>query len=195
MRFKVAAKRQNTFKAVSVIQEKLSSFTNQPHILLAEDDDELRKLLAWSLHRAGLMVTECADGLVLLDHLDGYLFSRETNDFDLIISDIRMPGITGIEILEGLHTLENFPPMILITAFGDEETHAQAQRLGVAAMFDKPFDIEDLLATVREVLQHSLASGKKIFSVTEKEGEKDGVSAKCCLSSYTPIGTDGDVCR
>jgi DNA-binding response OmpR family regulator len=128
--------------------------------LLAEDDDELRKLLTWSLHREGLKVTECADGMLLLNHLDGYLFSGETNDFDLIISDIRMPGITGIEILEGLHTLENFPPMILITAFGDEETHTHAHRLGAAAIFDKPFDIEDLLAKVREILQPSLISRK-----------------------------------
>ena len=78
----------------------------------------------------------------------------------MIISDIRMPGLTGIEILEGLHTLESFPPMILITAFSDEETHAKAHRLEAAAIFDKPFDIEDLLAKVREILHPSLTAGK-----------------------------------
>ena len=144
---------------VPVIQDKPISFTNQPRILLAEDDDELRKLLTWSLHKEGYEVTECTDGMDLLNHLDGYLFTGEANGFDLIISDIRMPGITGIEILEGLHTHENFLPMILITAFGDEETHAQAHRLGAAAIFDKPFDIEDLLAKVREILRPSLTSG------------------------------------
>jgi DNA-binding response OmpR family regulator len=143
-----------------VIQDKPSSFTNQPSILLAEDDDELRKLLTWSLHKEGYRVTKCADGIDQLNHLEGYLFLGETSGFDLIISDIRMPGITGIEILEGLHSHDNFPPMILITAFGDEETHAQADRLGAAAIFDKPFDIEDLLAKVGEILQFSSTSGK-----------------------------------
>lgn len=123
--------------------------------MLAEDDDELRKLLAWSLHKKSYEVTECADGMVLLNYLEDYLFLGETTGFDLIISDIRMPGITGIEVLEGLHAHENCPPMILITAFGDKETHAQAHRLGAAAIFDKPFDIEDLLANVRETLYPS----------------------------------------
>ena len=143
-----------------MIQDMPSSFANQPRILLAEDDDELRKLLTWSLHKEGYRVTECTDGMVLLNNLDGYLFLEEANGFDLIISDIRMPGLTGIEILEGLHTYENFPPMILITAFGDEETHAQAHRLGATAILDKPFDIEDLLTKVREILQSSSTSGK-----------------------------------
>jgi DNA-binding response OmpR family regulator len=157
------------FPEVSVIQDKPSSFTNQPCILLAEDDDELRKLLAWSLHKEGYKVTECTDGMDLLNHLDGYLFSGETIDVDLIISDIRMPGLTGLEILEGLHTIENFPPMILITAFGDEETHAQAQRLGAAAILDKPFDIEDLLTRVREILCLSTSIGSRRFLVLKKE--------------------------
>jgi DNA-binding NtrC family response regulator len=45
-----------------------------------------------------------------------------------------------------------FPPTILITAFGDDETHAEAERYRVAAFFDKPFDIEDLLVKVREIV-------------------------------------------
>lgn len=142
------------------IPGKVSSISNRLRVLLAEDDDELRKLLTWSLHRAGLTVTECADGMDLLNHLEGYLFLEEASGFDLIVSDIRMPGITGIEILEGLHAHENCPPVILITAFGDEETHAQAHLLGAAAIFDKPFDIVDLLAKVRETLHPSLTSGK-----------------------------------
>ena len=141
------------------IPGKVSCIANEPRVLLAEDDEELRKLLTWSLHKEGYKVTECTDGMVLLNYLDGYLFLGEANGFDLIISDIRMPGITGIEILEGLHTHENFLPMILITAFGDEETHAQAHRLGAAAIFDKPFDIADLQAKVREILHPSLTSG------------------------------------
>ena len=156
-------------KSMRHLGPKSPTAKNSSRVLLAEDDDELRKLLTWSLHREGLKVTECADGMVLLNHLDGCLFCGEANDFDVIISDIRMPGITGIEILEGLHALENFPPMILITAFGDVETHAQAQQLGAAAIFDKPFDIEDLLIRIREILGLSTSVGNHRFLLMKKE--------------------------
>jgi len=51
--------------------------------LLAENDDELRKLLAWSFNKKGYGVTECADGMVLLNNLEDYLFLGEANGFDL----------------------------------------------------------------------------------------------------------------
>jgi CheY-like chemotaxis protein len=63
-----------------------------------------------------------------------------------------MPGVFGLTILEGTRQRDGFPPIILITAFGDEETHAHAARLGAAAMFDKPFEIDDLLTKMRAVL-------------------------------------------
>jgi DNA-binding response OmpR family regulator len=147
-------------KNLEKIPAKVSSVSNLLRVLLVEDDDELRELLTWALQKEGYDVTECTDGMIWLDHLSGDPFYGEANDFHLIISNILMPCITRIEILEGLHTLENFPPMILIPAFGDEETHVQAHRLGTAAIFDKPFDIEDLVAKVREILQPSLTSSK-----------------------------------
>ena len=70
-----------------MIQDKPSSFTNQLRILLAEDDDELRKLLTWSLHREGLTVAECGNGMDLLNHLEGYLFLGEASGFDLRFAD------------------------------------------------------------------------------------------------------------
>jgi DNA-binding response OmpR family regulator len=63
-----------------------------------------------------------------------------------------MPGVTGMEVLQGKPERTDFPPMILITAFGDDETHAQAAECGVAAMFDKPFDVDELLETVNAIL-------------------------------------------
>ena len=74
-------------------------------------------------------------------------------EYDLIISDIRMPGVTGLEVLEGASQTDGFPPMILITAFGNEETHEQAERLGAVAFLDKPFEIELMIETVRLALQ------------------------------------------
>src|SRR5262245_59529454 len=124
-----------------------------PQILLTEDDKEMRVLLASALRRAGYTVTECGDGIELLEHLGSYVLPDEEHEkVDLVISDIRMPGLTGLEILQGLSRRGDFPPFILITAFGDVETHARAEYYGALAMFDKPFDVDDLVAKVRKVV-------------------------------------------
>jgi len=133
-------KKKNNIYSLSNNTHNMNSFS----ILLAEDDKEMRSLLALMLRKEGYQVFECTDGLSLLDML--------SSNFDLIISDIRMPGVTGMEILMGANELDNFPPIILITAFGDKETHMQAERLGAVALFDKPFDIDEMLKKVRVTL-------------------------------------------
>ena len=139
-------------KTKNQLSQEVSTRKDTPRVLLAEDDNDMRKLLAWSLRNYGYEVIDCTDGVQLLDHLGSFFFPEETEAFNLIISDIRMPGVTGLEVLEGMHKYKAFPPMVLITAFGDEKTHAQAHQFGAAAIFDKPFDIDDLLAKVQEIL-------------------------------------------
>jgi len=124
-----------------------------PRILLAEDDDEMRALLASALHGDGYDVVEVSDGLGLLHRLmySKILFGDESG-FDLIISDIRLPDITGLDFLAGMQDDEYMPPVILITAFGDARTHAEAERLGALALFDKPLDMDDFRVAVRGAL-------------------------------------------
>jgi DNA-binding response OmpR family regulator len=130
--------------------------SNSSSILLAEDDEEMRKLLAFMLRKEGYRVTECSDGLSLLDMLSSFFLpGGEHKNFNLVISDIRMPGITGMEIMMGANEIDNFPPIILITAFGDKETHMLAERFGAAALFDKPFDIDEMLKKVASILLDS----------------------------------------
>lgn len=120
-------------------------------VLVSEDDDQMRTFLALVLRREGYDVTTCADGVALVDHIGAVLASQE-DAFGLVISDIRMPGLTGLEFLQGTAAWKGLPPVILITAFGDEQTHARARELGAWAVLDKPFATEDLLDKVREVL-------------------------------------------
>jgi len=134
---------------------------SRPRILVAEDDGEMRAVLVEALRGNGYQVTECSDGFRPLNHLGSVLLSPEvlggeSEEFDLVISDIRMPGVTGLSILEGVRLFEGFPPVILITAYGDEDTHTEAERLGAAAIFDKPFDVDDLLAKVRDIASSPL---------------------------------------
>lgn len=132
--------------------------TKEPsRVLLAEDDTALRTVVAESLREQGYDVTECRDGVELLGHLAGLQMSHRTlpeeeQDVDIIISDIRMPGVNGLSILEGVREDDTLPPMILITAFGDDRTHEAAEKHGAAAIFDKPFDMDQLLARVCELV-------------------------------------------
>jgi CheY-like chemotaxis protein len=97
-------------------------------------------------------VIECKDGACLSAQLAPLLNGEIDVEYDLIVTDIRMPGVTGMEVVEGLAGLPGCPPMILITAFGDAETHERAHQLGVAAVLDKPFEIEDFTRVVHDVL-------------------------------------------
>jgi DNA-binding response OmpR family regulator len=146
------------------------------HILLAEDDKEMRAMLAFALRKDGYEVTECSNGVDLFTRLDLLFLSKKMGQKDvaLIISDIRMPGLTGMEVLEDTSKKEGFPPMILITAFGDEKTHALADELGVAAMFDKPFDMDDLLAKIHELLQTEKRTRLETIGEDNSEGTDDG---------------------
>jgi CheY-like chemotaxis protein len=123
----------------------------QSRILVAEDDDAMRRFLARVLQADGYVPVECRNGLDLFAHLEAFVVSRATLDFAAIVSDIRMPGLTGLEILEDLHDHEGFPPVILITAFGDAGIHARAAKAGAAAVLDKPFDVDVLLAKLHEI--------------------------------------------
>ena len=140
-------------------QNDKAVFPRMPRILVAEDDKEMRRLLVWNLHKAGFDVIECSDGWELLDHLGNPVLDGEPDDYDLIVSDIRMPGVTGLEVLEGIHETEWFVPMILITAFGSAEVHREAEEFGAADVFDKPFEIESLIKRIREVLVLDAPSG------------------------------------
>jgi DNA-binding response OmpR family regulator len=121
-------------------------------ILLAEDDTELRKLLCWSLERNGYHVVECSDGMSLMKKLGLLGPADRVQPHDLIISDVRMPGVTGMQVLENVREFTNFPPMILITAFPDAASRNQATKLGAVAMIAKPFDIEELLDKIEETI-------------------------------------------
>ncbi len=112
-------------------------------ILVAEDDFEMRWLMVRSLERSGFEVIDAESGSEALELIEDALLCEPPVPFDLIISDGRMPGCTGLQLLAA--TRERELPFILVTAFGTPEIHAQAKRLGAFAIFDKPFDVEDLM--------------------------------------------------
>jgi two-component system response regulator (stage 0 sporulation protein F) len=125
------------------------------HIAVAEDDGDFRRLLAMMLKRASFEVSECSDGSALFSATAGSILDRSKPAIDLIISDVRMPGYTGLEFLEKLGQLCWKIPVILITAFGEEKVHNQAKEMGALAVFDKPFEIDELVRFVERVTGRS----------------------------------------
>jgi DNA-binding response OmpR family regulator len=123
-----------------------------PCILLADDDGALRSVLASVLRKQGYEVIECRNGQELLDHLDCFAHPYASDDFDLIISDNRMPGANGLDILDGLQRCHDYPPMLLITAFGDDATHEEAHRLGALGVLNKPFELDEFVDRVSQIL-------------------------------------------
>ena len=98
-----------------------------PRIFLAEDDEEMRKLLTLTLRKDGYQVLEAADGGGLMDLLASSLTRGGLFDVDAVITDMLMPGVTGLRALGMLREYDPFTPVILITAFGGEATHAEAK--------------------------------------------------------------------
>jgi CheY-like chemotaxis protein len=121
-------------------------------ILVAEDDRAMRKLIAGALRKEGHTVTEAASGREALTRLGDAIHQGGIRFYDVVISDVRMPGSTGMELLAGLRETNWSVPVILITAFGDAKTHRDARRLGAVAVLDKPFPLTALSWLVRQLL-------------------------------------------
>jgi CheY-like chemotaxis protein len=120
-----------------------------PRVIIAEDEPDVRQLVAVALRGLGYEIIEARSGGELLDQLgDGLLSGDPAARPDIIISDIRMPGLTGMEILAGLRQAEWPTVIVLMTAYADRHTREEAARLGANAFFEKPFDIDDLMTAV-----------------------------------------------
>jgi len=123
----------------------------QPCVILAEDDREMRMLLAAALRKAGYDVVEALDGVDLLDCIAWVVERRPDWSETVLVSDVRMPAMGGLEVLARLRSMGWPGPIILITAFGDEATHDLARRLGATHVLDKPFDLDVLCEAIRQV--------------------------------------------
>lgn len=129
-----------------------TSIPERPRVLVADDDVEMRRLVAESLRKDDYEVIEEADGGRLLVRIAAiYTLGGTRDPVDLIVSDIRMPVCSGLDILKGLRDAHWNTPVILMTAFGDDETRARAEKLG-ALLFDKPLHMSVLRLVVRDLL-------------------------------------------
>lgn len=120
-------------------------------VLVAEDDDEIRAVICATLRDDGYDVTEAVDGSELVDWIAATV-EGQAQPFDVIVSDIQMPGFTALDVMAGLRRAVSRIPIILTTAYGDASTRLTARRLGARRVLDKPFDLSALRAAVAEAL-------------------------------------------
>ncbi|MDQ3134148.1 MAG: sigma-54 dependent transcriptional regulator [Acidobacteriota bacterium] len=125
--------------------EKTPNRDHAPVILIADDDDSLRRVLEYRLREDDYEVLTAADGLTALD-----LFT--THEVDCLVTDVRMPGLSGLELLRRTSAIKSETPVIVITAYGDVETAVEAMRSGAFDFIPKPFNRDQISLTVAKAL-------------------------------------------
>jgi len=129
-------------------------------VLVVDDEPSVTGMLRIVLESAGheVVATERSDEAATW-------LAEPDHHFDLMISDIRMKPLDGIELLRRARRLRPSLPVILVTAYESDETRAEASRLGARAYVTKPFAVDDLLeAVARELERGAAQSGPKAGS-------------------------------
>jgi two-component system NtrC family response regulator len=139
-------------------------------ILLADDDDSLRRVLEFQLQEAGFQVISAGNGAQALE-----LFSGD--DFDCVITDWRMPQMSGLEFLQRANAIRSETPIIVITAFGDVETAVEAMRSGAFDFITKPFDRQAILLTVDKALKYGevLSENRRLRRLVHEDFQLENV--------------------
>lgn len=129
------------------------------HILLVEDDAKARMLLTEVLTQAGYHITAAADGEQALSLLDTQ--EAAGRQFSVVISDIRLGAVDGIQVLAAARKLPLPPAVILLTGYGSIETTVAAMRIGAFDYLLKPFAPAALLAAVARAVEQRAAEAKQ----------------------------------
>ena len=114
-------------------------------VLIADDDDSLRRVLEFQLREGGYEVLTAPDGLVALDIFTG-------QEVACLITDLRMPGLSGLDLLKRASAIHPETPVVVITAYGDVNTAVEAMRAGAFDFITKPFNRDQILLTVEKAL-------------------------------------------
>src|SRR3954447_1061430 len=121
-----------------------SNPSKTPRILVVDDDPSQRSLLDSFLSGQGFEIVTAASGQKALDTL------RTRGEFDIMISDVRMPEMSGLETLRRARKEHEHLPVLLVTAYADIKEAVGAMRDGAVNYLSKPIDLDELLSSVRQ---------------------------------------------
>ena len=123
--------------------------TSAKHILVVEDERHLAVGIKFNLEAEGYRVTTVADGPAALKH-----FEESDSDVDLVILDLMLPGMSGYTVCESLRTTGCDVPILMLSARTLPEDRARGFDLGANQYLSKPFDLDELLSRVKNLMTH-----------------------------------------
>jgi DNA-binding response OmpR family regulator len=136
-------------------------------ILVAEDQADIRDLIVLNLQQAGYEVTACADGIKALE-------SQAGQASDLLVLDLMMPGLDGLEVIKALRARGRDTPILMLTAKSTELDRVLGLELGADDYLSKPFSMAEFLARVKALLRRAAllrAAGSAGSAATVRNGE------------------------
>jgi len=128
------------------------TFLRKAHVLVVDDEEFYRRALERILKRAGHKVSTARDAAEALAFVS-------QNSLDLVVADIRMPGINGLELVRQIHEFNSDLPCIVVTGYGTPENSVEALRAGAYWYLEKPFD-QGHLDVVRALVEHAIELGR-----------------------------------
>ena len=124
---------------------------SEPTVFVVDDDEAVRKMLRWLLESVNLQVEEYASA-------DDFLASYQPNQVGCIILDVRMPGMSGIELQQKLFQGNSQLPAILLTGHGEVQMAVSAMKNGAFDFVEKPFNNQNLL----DIIQNGIKEGVRL---------------------------------
>ena len=114
-------------------------------VLVVDDEEALRTVLSGELMSEGYEVRSAGDG-------DEAIANLEKERFDLVLLDIKMPRVTGFEVLKHIKEKYSDTKVVMLTGFADLKNAIESKKLGAEDFVSKPYDLVDLLTTIERVL-------------------------------------------
>jgi CheY-like chemotaxis protein len=121
----------------------------KPLLALAEDDELLRDTLSDALERDGWQVLALEDGYELADYLEFALKGKQPS---LVLTDVRMPGLSGLEVVERARARGIVCPIVVMTSWPDPKLSERAKALGRTLLIPKPAELDVLLTSLRDAV-------------------------------------------
>ena len=125
-------------------------------ILVVDDEQSLREVLGIMLKRAGYAVTSAADGEEAIEHLNKEIF-------DLVITDLRMPKVDGMEVLKAVKSASPETVVLVITAFATADSAVEAMKQGAYDYLTKPFQVDEVQLIIRNALERRRLTTENIL--------------------------------
>lgn len=153
---------------------------NKYSILVVDDEENVRNLLKKVLKKEGYNVYTG-------DSYEEALRVIDTADIDLVITDLRMPGLSGIELLKKIKEIDSFIKVVLITAYATVETAIEALKIGASDYILKPFDIYEIVDNIKKILDMQGRESINTIKDIKRDDNMEGFLNSKSSSMIKPI--------